>query len=180
MTMPLINIVLWNLIHGVLKMSKVFLSSDWHLGHSNVLRFRPQFSSVEEHNETILENACLHVSKRDVLILLGDIAFDKHWLQRIAGIKALKKILILGNHDTERVHLSQVVSVYDQVHSLWSKRNCLISHAPIHEQELRSYKYNIHGHSHDRIINDSRYLNVCVEQTDYKPISWQDLMRNRE
>lgn len=158
-------------------MSKVFLMSDLHLGHANVCKFRP-FASAEEHDGLILENIKTMVTKRDVLIFLGDVAFTYDAVRQVSEITALKKILILGNHDTERVHMSRLVDVYDQIHSLWSKRNWILSHAPIHESEIRDKLGVIHGHTHDRVIDDPRYINVCVEHTGYKPISWADMMEN--
>lgn len=36
-------------------MKDLFLTSDTHFNHSRILQFRPQFSSVEEMNEIMIE-----------------------------------------------------------------------------------------------------------------------------
>lgn len=167
-------------------MSRLFLTSDMHLGHKNILKFREGFKSQEEHDETLFENLASSVNKRDSIIFLGDIAFELEWLAKIAGIKCAKKTLILGNHDTERgITTRQLSLAYDSVESLYSKRNVYFSHCPIHESQFRGRSHNIHGHLHDDIIHkagamlmvpDSRYINVCVEHTDYKPILFSEAM----
>jgi calcineurin-like phosphoesterase family protein len=35
---------------------------------------------------------------------------------------------------------------------------------------------NVHGHIHARRINDPRYINVCVEQINYTPVSYDWLV----
>jgi calcineurin-like phosphoesterase family protein len=171
-------------------MSKLYITSDLHLGHSNITRYRTNFATAEEHHETLFENLATTVGKRDTLYLLGDVAFDKEWLARIASLKVRHKVLICGNHDLERgIHMRDLVETYDAVYSLWSKRDYWFSHCPIHPQEMRARKGNIHGHLHgNRVWSqheeygsdgydeiDTRYLNACVEHCDWKPITFQEL-----
>lgn len=152
---------------------------------------RPRFRTIEEHNETILENFKMDINKRDSLILLGDVAHNVEMLMRIAEIKCVKKTLILGNHDTDQgIPLTEHMKVFDEIHSLHSRRNVWFSHSPIHPQAMRNKVANIHGHFHgEHVWMDSeplrepgfseinpRYINVCVEQTDYRPISFADAM----
>lgn len=166
-------------------MSRLLLTSDLHLGHKAICKYRTQFSSAEEHHEIIYDNLATNVNRRDSLILLGDIAFTPEWLAKIGEIKCVKKTLILGNHDLERgMKFTDLVGVYDDVQSLMSKRNTWFSHCPIHPQEMRNRKYCVHGHLHNKVVTedgcdygdpDPRYWNVCVEHTGYKPISFHEL-----
>ena len=158
-------------------MTKLWISSDLHLGHKNVVRFRPQFNSDSEHHNTLFENLATSVGKRDSLYLLGDVAFTPQWLEKISNIRCVKKTLILGNHDTDqKVSMGQLMMAFDSIHSLHSRRNVWFSHCPIHPQQMRGKQANIHGHMHnDLIVGDSRYVNVCVEQTDFKPITFAEI-----
>lgn len=173
-------------------MSRLMLTSDLHLGHKNILEFRSGFESQEEHDETIFENLATSLNKRDSIIFLGDIAFDAKWLRRIGDIKCAKKTLILGNHDLERgISMRDLTGTYDRIESLMSRRNVYFSHCPIHPQQFRGRTNNIHGHMHDKHIltkdekanenlwqaaPDERYINVCVEQTNWKPVAFSDLI----
>lgn len=170
-------------------MSRLMITSDLHLGHKNINKFRRQFATAEEHHEVIFDNFASNINKADSVILLGDIAFDAYWLNRIVDVKCRKKTLILGNHDTEYVNIQTIVNTgaYDSIHSLFSKRNCWFSHCPIHPDEFRGRSLNIHGHLHGDIVTDlyeygppdNSYFNACVEHTKYKPISFSEILERR-
>lgn len=155
-------------------MSRVFVTSDWHLGHRNILKYRPQFSSIEEHDALLIHNYNAVISKRDTIYFLGDICFDLGAVETIRELKG-RKVLVLGNHDLERGFDKRILhDTFNNVVSLISKNGCWLSHAPIHPDELRG-KYNIHGHTHNSSIQDVRYANVCVENTNYTPALLQDI-----
>ena len=163
-------------------MSRLLLTSDLHLGHKNILKFRSGFSTQEEHDETLFNNLAKSINKRDSIIFLGDVAFSIDWLKRIESIKCAKKTLILGNHDLERgIAMGHLMMAYDQIESLYSKRNVYFSHCPIHAGQFRGRKLNVHGHLHGDVVEiesdniiyaDSRYVNVCVEHHNYKPVEF--------
>jgi len=149
--------------------SKVYVISDTHFGHKNITKYRPQFKTAEEHDAVLLQNIKNVVSKRDILIMLGDIAFNTEALMKLKSIECRKQ-LILGNHDMQfsRVDILKLYEVFTRVDALRSYKGVWLSHAPIHPDELRGKK-NVHGHTHFNSIEDPRYFNACVEQLDYKP-----------
>ena len=64
----------------------------------------------------------------------------------------------------------------------------ILSHIPIHEGSLGRFGVNIHGHTHtnrvmgysmdlDKEVIDPRYHCVCVEQTDFAPILFEDVLK---
>lgn len=130
-------------------MSRLLTTSDLHLGHKNICKYRTKFTSAEEHHNFIFENLALTVGKRDTLYILGDCAFDKYWLEKVKNIKCQHKKLICGNHDTEHHTMRELCEAFDSVEALMSKRNVWFSHCPIHPQEMRGRLFNIHGHCVD-------------------------------
>jgi calcineurin-like phosphoesterase family protein len=70
----------------------------------------------------------------------------------------------------------------------------ILSHIPIHEESLGRFGVNIHGHLHaTRVMKswgkdderckrsiDTRYHCVCVEQTDFRPILFEDVIKRIE
>jgi calcineurin-like phosphoesterase family protein len=161
-------------------MSRLLLCGDTHLGHRNIHKYRSCFSSAEEHDAVIFDNLASTVNKRDVLYLLGDIAFTKEAWDLIGTIKCERKVLILGNHDTERVHMSYILQHVDHVHSMLSKNGTWFSHCPIHEAEMRGKLFNVHGHMHSQqiMLGDQphpRYFCTSVEHTNFKPITFQEV-----
>lgn len=84
------------------RLGRLYFSSDWHLGHERIIPLcgRP-FGSVEEMNETIIENVNATVSARDTLVLLGDTAMGKldETLQLLRQVRAKRIWILPGNHD---------------------------------------------------------------------------------
>jgi calcineurin-like phosphoesterase family protein len=157
-------------------MANLYFTSDWHIGHKNILKFQPDFETVEHRTKIILDNYNRVVTKRDKIIFGGDIAFDSASLEIIAGLLG-RKVLILGNHDTDnktRPSISDMLEVFVEIHSMYKHKEFWITHAPIHTDELRGKK-NIHGHTHGHVLDDPRYLNICLEQTDYTPIDLNEV-----
>lgn len=164
-------------------MSKIYLLSDLHLGHKNITSFRPQFTSAEEHDEYILEGLS-RLSKYDTLILPGDIAFTEEAAARLGTLRCNLE-LYLGNHDYTANLLSKFLRKGKYIiHGFQSRKGYWLGHYPIHPQEMRNRRGNIHGHLHcahitdEDGIPDSRYINVCCEYTDYKPITWEYAISN--
>ena len=161
-------------------MANVWFTSDWHLGHRNILKFRNNygFESIEHHNGDLVKNFNQKVSKRDKTFFLGDMCFDIDALDVIRGLNG-RKVLVLGNHDRDsnkRPTIIQLAEVFDDIQSLVGYKDLWLSHAPIHPDELRGKK-NVHGHTHGSCIDDPRYLNVCPEHTDFKPIDLNEVRR---
>jgi calcineurin-like phosphoesterase family protein len=58
----------------------------------------------------------------------------------------------------------------------------ILSHIPLHPESLGRFGTNIHGHTHaNRMMIDGkidpRYHCVCVEQTDFRPILFEDVLK---
>lgn len=155
-------------------MSKVFLTGDWHLGHKNILKYRPKFKTIEEHDETIFKNYKKLIKKRDTVYFMGDICFDKSYLDRIKELRG-NKILVLGNHDSQFIDTKDFVQVFDKVIAIKNYKGAWLVHFPVHPDELR-HKYCVHGHTHNIMISDSRYFNTCVDVNDYTPVYWNTII----
>jgi len=79
----------------------IYYTADLHLGHANVITTsaRP-FESVEQMNNTLIENWNRVVKDSDDIYIVGDLIF-KNSPQEKALLPLLKgkKHLIIGNHD---------------------------------------------------------------------------------
>lgn len=156
-------------------MSRVFFAGDLHLGHRNIIKYRPDFQTAEEHDATVLENIKSTIQKRDILYLTGDIAFTHEALNLIKTIHCTK-IAILGNHDfMGSIKIADLIPVYEKIFGLSVYKGFWVSHAPIHSDELRKKFGNIHGHTHDYCINDPRYINTSIDQFNYAPVEFKTI-----
>ena len=86
-------------------MSKLWFTADTHFGHANIIRYckRP-FTSVEEMDQTLINNINELVQTEDTLYHLGDFSFGRQSKTNNAAryleqIKCKKVIIIPGNHD---------------------------------------------------------------------------------
>ena len=149
-------------------MSNVYIIADLHLGHRNMAIHRG-FKDEEEQDALIISNWNKTVNKKDTVWILGDITMEKkvHYslLDRLNGIKKV----VLGNHDLPQ-HSAELLNYVNSVSGCVDYKGFILSHIPVHESELIRYHGNIHGHVHENSLNDSRYINVSCEATNYTPI----------
>lgn len=165
-------------------MSEIFVISDLHLGHRNIIKaFRyKDFQTIEEHDAAIQSLWNSTVSKRDVVLMLGDIVWHKVNWQILKELNGMKR-LIMGNHDS--VSLKDAYQYFHSIHGSYKKGDIVFTHIPIHPQELvyRNWKYNVHGHTHAKSVDDWRYFNACPEQNGYAPIPLEQIkteFKNRQ
>lgn len=159
---------------------RTFLISDTHFGHANILTFINSdgskvrdFSSLEEMNETMIDNWNKVVSPSDNVYHLGDVLFTKKWLDLILPRLNGTKVLIKGNHDN--LKLSQYAQYFKDVRAYWVLDKYVLSHVPIHPESLSRWKANIHGHLHNNSLEDTRYINVSVERINYTPVDFESI-----
>lgn len=148
-------------------MSIVYFSSDWHLGHKNIHKFRCKkngfpidFKDEKDHREWLFDQVSPILTKRDTVYLLGDIAFS---VETLAELKKLpgRKVLVKGNHCLIKDN-KLYNSVFDQIHGITKYKKVWLTHCPIHPEELRG-KVNLHGHVHYATLKDGRYFNCCID-----------------
>ncbi len=125
-------------------MSNVYICSDLHLGHK-LASSKRGFSTVQDHDDYIINKLKEVCTKKTLLLIAGDVAFNRDGLFRLEEVLGKKK-LIKGNHD-ERP-LVEYFQVFDDIHGMYKYKGWCISHCPIHPQEMYRYIGNIHGHIH--------------------------------
>ena len=156
-------------------MTQSYFAGDLHLDHRNIVKYRPKFSSVEEHNEVVMDNIRSVDTKRDTLYLPGDNAFSVEALSLIKELPC-RKIAILGNHCTERVKFHHLVDVYDNIHSALVYKGFWLTHIPVHPSCIDMKRGNIHAHLHDLFINDPKYICVSIDHNNYKPFTLNQIL----
>lgn len=156
---------------------KTHIISDPHFGHKNLALHRG-FATVEEHDQLIIDNWNRVVNKKDTVWILGDIGMEKtshyHVLNQLFGYKKI----VLGNHDLPQ-HIPELMKYVNSVCGMYNykKKGVVFTHAPIHPDEMERFRLNIHGHMHENIINDPRYISVSMEQVNYTPVLLDDILK---
>lgn len=186
-------------------MSNVYLTSDLHLGHAKgpgtgILKYRPQFDTIADHDDLIATNWAATVTKHDTVWVLGDVALYD-WcagldlLDRLPG----RKLLVVGNHDAvfpahvkAHKHFARYCQTFDWVTSFATinaghHRKLAASHFPYdgdHTGADRCSAYRLadhgvpllHGHTHstDRFTYSALgtpQVQVGVDAWDFAPVA---------
>lgn len=155
----------------------IWHTSDWHIGHNGIIKYRSQFTTNKEHDDLLFSNHLKMVGKRDITYFQGDMVGTPEGLERFKSLKG-RKFLLLGNHDNY-ISVKDFLLVFDDIVGPIKKYGFWLSHHPIHPQELYGRK-NIHGHTHNQSVMrgfdyDDRYINVCPDLHDFKPVSLKDI-----
>lgn len=148
----------------------MYLISDLHLNHKNVIRYcnRP-FSSMKEMNRRLINNWNSVVNYTDTVYFLGDFSFGKPslWIKKLNG----NIIFIRGNHDNFGYNHAEIEH---------DGYRFFLTHNP------RWAEYDgwiIHGHVHDTrplVDREKKRINVSCEMTNYRPISIEDIIDKSE
>jgi len=152
-------------------MSNVYFISDLHFGHRKIGGLRGDHKDSEAHDNWLISSINSVVGKRDLLWVLGDVAFGKEHLHKVKLLNGVKH-LILGNHDTYTLDLYK--PYFNKIHGFLKYKGFWLSHAPIKDDSLRG-RYNIHGHTHSYDLINDKHLCVCVEALNGLPISLKQL-----
>lgn len=157
-------------------MANVFFIGDTHFGHKRICEFEPDyrpFSSVDKHDEELVKRWNSVVRPKDIVWHLGDFSFgDK--LPIAARLNGIKR-LVMGNHDLRPA--AEYLQYFERVFGMVGYKEFLLSHMPVHPDQIYRWKANIHGHMHSKAIADTRYINVSCEQIDLTPISMDELRK---
>jgi len=173
-----------------------YLIGDIHFCHKNITNLVNRPSNWKEK---IIENWKNTVRDSDTVILVGDVCFSvKNYKPCAEIINNLpgKKILIYGNHDRWmkgrifRVEYDFILSnLFVKINRSNTSINVFIQHYPPTERDIMSLREKhgryvhlfIHSHSHDTkpfiyTINGTPVVNVSVEATNYKVVSFRSVI----
>ena len=176
---------------------RTWYTSDQHFFHANIIPLcgRP-FTTIEEHNDALVELWNGVVGERDTVWVVGDVALSPKGLGPVAQLKG-HKVLVAGNHDScwekhkrwrgqvqryldagfERVITSGVVNM----HQLPGGITVRISHLPYRGDSHDEDRYAdrrpvddglplICGHVHTAWKTRGKMLNVGVDQWHFQPV----------
>ena len=157
---------------------QVLFTSDLHLGHKAIAKYRPIFDSSKSHDEFIL-SMIEALSKRTILYVLGDFLFDgthfEDYLMRLSSYKCEIRV-VPGNHDSKLLYNQTIAPNVKVELPLFNYKGFWVSHCPIHPHEMRNRHGNIHGHLHSEELPDPKYINVNLDVNDFQFVPLADIM----
>lgn len=158
------------------------------------------FRDIDHMHEAMIDFHNEVVSPSDRVYFLGDVSMNRKGIEFVKKMNG-KKVLIKGNHDI--FDLSDYTEVFEDVRSykVYPQQGLVCSHIPLHAAQFEKgsrWVGNIHGHLHANLVRlpsirntegqnyeiythhtnpvDTRYLNVSVEQINYTPIDFEEVL----
>lgn len=160
-------------------MGNIFLTADTHFSHGGVCKFlrndgsklRP-WDNPEEMDEYMIQEWNKLVRPNDKVYHLGDVVIARKALAVLERLNG-DKVLIKGNHDIFKI--TDYLKHFRDVRGYHVMDKMLLSHIPVHPDSKGRFVANVHGHTHANVLEDPWYVCVCVEQTDYRPIAFEEI-----
>ena len=168
-------------LEDLFRKPKIFITSDLHLDHENIIRMcsRP-FLSKEDMNKTLVNNWNNMIGRKDTVYFLGDLAHGRgsdstdYWLGKLKG----KIIFIKGNHDK-----SDKIKFYDNYILEYGGFRFFLTHDP--KTVPPDWKeWVICGHTHNNkpqecplIDKENKRINISIELTKYRPMDMDELIQ---
>lgn len=149
-------------------MNKIYVISDTHFGHYNLIKnnIRPV-----DFEQRIMKNLYrLNLTEHDLLIHLGDFC----WGELESSFLSLpcRKVLVKGNHDKKSYsyYYNHGFDFCCETFGLsYMNTKIVFSHKPLGEG---LYDLNIHGHLHNNTwhdaVNDNKHYLISLELNGYK------------
>ena len=168
-----------------------FYTADLHFGHKRIIELdhRP-FSSVEEMDQTIIENWNKKIRKNDDVYIIGDVCFKdaEKYLKQLNG----RKHLIIGNHDKNIIKNKEAckhfvsMDYYKKIHE--NGKTIILCHYPIAEWDgFFRDSYHIYGHIHNSKNASYQFmkqyenaLNAGCMINNYEPVTLEELIENNK
>lgn len=187
-------------IYSLDETKKVWITSDHHFGHANIIKFcdRP-FDNVEAMDCALVERWNGKVNKDDTVFHLGDFTLgdDKVYRQYMAQLNG--DVFHLGqcfHHDKRWISkpfffkgidgdkcikvVSPIVRL-DVVSETVNGATIVLCHYPMASWEKAFHgSYCLHGHTHNTEQFDiPRLINACVDVTDFEPLNLYEFLKSQ-
>ena len=158
-------------------MKNIWIISDTHFGDKDFYTYKLEdgthvrpFTNHIDADTYMIDKWNSVVKQEDKVYILGDLG-NRKVLRNILPILNGTKVLIKGNHDTEKINFYK--EYFKDVRAYHHIDNILMAHIPIHPNCKGKFKIQVHGHTHTFKLQDNFYYNVCVENHDYTPVHFE-------
>lgn len=168
----------------------IWFWSDTHFGHRKISLYtgRP-FSSLEEMDNTLINNFNSRVKENDLVFFLGDFSLSyspkeapeapKRAFEYYRNKLNCKNIIFIqGNHDKKNNVKTPIQSMVID----YGGHRIFLTHNPKYAQE--KYFFNFTGHLHGKngkftkLSYKSTIVDLSVENWNYSPVSYNEIWQS--
>lgn len=155
----------------------IWFTSDWHLGHYNIIKScnRP-FKTVEEMDKIIIDNCFELIKSNDTLYFLGDMSMKRYIFEKTIDLFIKNKInliFIKGNHDVIRNYYRYEMMLETSINGQY----ITMCHYPMISWNKSHYgSWLLYGHTHNgNIPLNGKMMNVGIDKNNFKPINFDQI-----
>lgn len=173
----------------------IYITSDLHFGHNKPFLYEPRgFSSIEEHDEAIIERWNSVVKPEDTVYILGDLMLNnnEHGVECLHRLNGIKNV-IRGNHDTDtRIDLymyeqgADIAYCGEALTIKYKGKRFYLSHFPTittndcdPHLKVSQMTFNLFGHTHQQTnfyLNQFYMYHVGMDSHNCYPVLLDDII----
>lgn len=164
----------------------IFVTSDIHCFHKQILKFCPEsrpYESVDEMHNEFRKNWNRKIAPEDTTYIIGDVTFGRiaPTVDILRGLNG-NKILIAGNHDKDQLRKASFrdcfISVHDYLELKYDGHLICMMHYPIMHWNKSHYgSIMLHGHLHGNPSNvPGRIKDVGFDTNFCTPYSMDEVL----
>lgn len=159
---------------------KIFFTADTHFYHNKIIGLQNRPTTIELHNEWLVDLWNSTVNKKDTIYVLGDVSLGNKvntnkMLDRLHGTK----FLIEGNHDKackNSTRFKHITQIYNFNYSP-SNTHIVLCHYPIASWERRVHgSYHLYGHTHGRFQNQGLSFDAGLDANNWRILSLEEVL----
>ena len=158
----------------------VFVTSDTHFGHKNILRFNPKtrpWADVTEMDDALVDIWNRRVNHDDIVYHLGDVSmcgFERTMeiINRLNG----RIVLVRGNHDQifrkeqnikKAMASGKIIEITDHKELRINRETIVLNHYAMRVWNKSHHgSFQLFGHSHGSLIGIGRQVDVGIDSSE--------------
>jgi len=159
----------------------IFFTADLHFLHPKIVDICNRPTTMEEHDEWLIDIWNSTVNKKQTVYILGDVSMgNKEKTDKILDRLHGKKHLILGNHD-KNIHNSTRFETINQVKDFNYSQDGMNLHIVLFHYPIASWNRKVHGsahlygHTHGRYQNCGLSFDIGIDANDYRILSLEEV-----
>lgn len=164
----------------MVKINNLFIVSDSHWNHRSIITLenRP-FSTIEEHDETLIHNWNSVVKPKDEVWHLGDFSYPSkerradYYLRRLNGMINMT----FGNHDKDIYVFRNMLHTHQDMAYIkrFGQKLHLCHYSMRSWRSMHHGSWHIYGHSHGKLPPLGKSMDVGVMLNNYFPFSFDQV-----
>jgi len=153
-----------------------FFIADEHYDHDNMLIYQDNpFEDITDKNETMISNHNSIVKSNDTTVHAGDFCWAKNYQGAQKFISRLNgnHIFLKGSHD-KWLQRNKSIQIWEK--QFGKKVYLVVCHYAMHSWARSHYNsWHLYGHSHHDLNLSGKRHCISVENTNYFPISFEEI-----